>query len=65
MSRLVTISDTFDKQLHDLLLAAMRYVQNPNSTKRHYDYVHADFFEYDTRVQRAIRNAVVVAITED
>jgi hypothetical protein len=63
MSKQVTVSDTFDDQLRDLLLAAMRYVQRPNSTERHHDYVHANLFEYDTRIGRAIHDAVVVTLT--
>jgi hypothetical protein len=62
MSRQVTVSDTFDDQLRDMLLAAMRYVQRPDSTERHRDYVHADIFEYETRIGRAIRNTVVVVL---
>jgi hypothetical protein len=62
MSRQATLSDTFDEQLHALLLAAMRYVQRPDSTERHHDYVHASLYEYDTRIGQAIRDAVVVAL---
>ena len=64
MSRQVTISDTFDEQLHDLLLAAMRYVQRPGSIDRHHDYVHAALYEYDTEIHYLIRHAVIVALTE-
>jgi hypothetical protein len=62
MSRQVTVSDTFDDQLRDLLLAAMRYVQRPDSTERHHDYVHAPLYEYDTRIRQTIRDAVVVTL---
>jgi hypothetical protein len=58
MSRTVTISDTFDDQLATLLIAALRYVQDPDDGRRQYDYSHADIFEYDTRIQRAVRSAV-------
>lgn len=65
MSRQVTLSDTFDEQLHDLVLSALRYVQRPNSTERHHDYVHASLYEYQTDIQSTIRHAVVVALTDD
>jgi hypothetical protein len=58
MSRKVTLSDTFDDQLSTLLIAALRYVQDPDSGERQYAYSHADIFEYDTRIQRAVRSAV-------
>ena len=58
MSKKVTVSDIFEEELNDLLLAAMRYVQRPNSTERECDYVHARLYEYDTRIQRAVRCAV-------
>ena len=64
MSRQVTISDTFDEQLHDLVLAALRYAQDPNSEERKYDYVHCALYEYDTEIHYLIRNAVAVALTE-
>jgi hypothetical protein len=56
------VSDTFDNQLRDLLLAAMRYVQRPDSMERRHDYVHAPLYEYDTRIGQAIRDAVVVTL---
>jgi hypothetical protein len=62
MSKQVKVSDTFDDQLRDLLLAAMRYVQRPDSTERHHDYTHTPLYEYDTRIGQAIRDAVVVAL---
>jgi hypothetical protein len=65
MSRRVILSDTFNEQLHDLLLAAMRYVQRPNSTERHHDYTHAALYEYDTDIQHTVRHAVAMALTED
>jgi hypothetical protein len=58
VSRKVTLSDTFDDQLATLLVAALRYIQDPDDGRRHYDYSHADIFEYDTRIQRAVRSAV-------
>ena len=65
MSRQVTISDTFDEKLHDLLLAALRYAQDPDSKERKYDYIHCTLYEYDTEIHYLIRNAVAVAIAEN
>ena len=64
MSKQVTVSDIFEEELSDLLLAAMRYVQRPSSTEREYDYIHAGFYEYDTRVQRAVRRAVATVLMD-
>ena len=65
MSREVTISDTFDEQLHDLVLAALKYAQNPNNEEHKYDYIHRTLWEYDTHIHYIIRNAVDVALGKD
>ena len=63
MSRQVTVSDIFEEQLEEMLVAAMKYVQRPGSTDRHYEYVQANLYEYDTNIQSVVDRAVKKALS--
>ena len=64
MSKQVTISDVFDEDLDELLLAAMRYVKRPRDPDLESDYIHANLYEYDTRIQKAIHRAVITVLMD-
>jgi hypothetical protein len=63
MSKQVTVSDIFEEELQELLVAAMRFIKEPSS-EHECDYIHARMYEYDTNIQQAIKQAVDTVLTK-
>jgi hypothetical protein len=60
MSKQVTVSDIFEEELQELLVAAMRFIKEPSSEHE----CDARMYEYDTNIQQAIKQAVDTVLTK-